>query len=198
MRSLPTAWCTTLSAGPPSGNQAKQGITSGLEMWSIAGEDAWGSEREKRGIHSRIQHYDGKCSVGTVTEIMFITKTLRIIKNRKHYYMFRLLPLAIWREYGYWKMKEYKFDVHGSVHRRLLSRNNNKMQLCNRIYYSKVYWRLNLFRAAHRSSSGALNCICSLWFICPCGDRPLSRLSGKWITCISHSALATAGHHMDI
>jgi len=53
-----------------------------------------------------------------------------------------------------------------------LSRNTNKMQLCNRIYYSKVFWRLNMFRAAHRSSSGALNCICSLWFICPYGDRP--------------------------
>ena len=30
------------------------------------------------------------------------------------------------------------------------------MQLCNRIYYSTVHWRLNMFRAAHRSSSGAL------------------------------------------
>ena len=49
----------------------------------------------------------------------------------------------------------------------------------NRIYYSKVYRRLNMFRAAYRSSSGALNCICSLWFIYPCGDRLLSRLSGK-------------------
>jgi len=48
------------------------------------------------------------------------------------------------------------FDIHGSVHRRWLSRNTNKMQLCNRIYYSKVYWRLNMFQAAHRSSSGAL------------------------------------------
>jgi hypothetical protein len=55
-----------------------------------------------------------------------------------------------------------RFDIHGSVHRRLLSRNTNKMQLCNRIYYS---------------SSGALKCICSLWFICPFGDRPLPRLS---------------------
>ena len=27
---------------------------------------------------------------------------------------------------------------------------------CNRIYYSKVYGRLNMFRGAHRSSSGAL------------------------------------------
>jgi hypothetical protein len=33
----------------------------------------------------------------------------------------------------------------------------NQMQPCNRIYYSTVYWRLNTFRAAHRSSSsGAL------------------------------------------
>jgi hypothetical protein len=30
-------------------------------------------------------------------------------------------------------------------------------------------------------SSGALNCVCNLWFIYPCGDRPLPRLSGKWI-----------------
>ena len=45
------------------------------------------------------------------------------------------------------------------------------MQLCNRIYYFEVYWRLNMFRAAHRSSPGALHCSCSLWFIYPCGDR---------------------------
>jgi len=32
----------------------------------------------------------------------------------------------------------------------------NKMQPCNKIYYSTVYWRLNMFRAAYRSSSGAL------------------------------------------
>jgi len=86
--------------------------------------------------------------------------------------------------------------THGSVHSRLLSRNTNKMQLCNRIYYPKVFQRLNMFRAAHRSSSEALNCICSLWFICPYGDRPLSRLSGHWIS--AHSALTTAGHHMGI
>jgi len=45
------------------------------------------------------------------------------------------------------------------------------MQPCNRNYYSKIYWRLNMFRGAPRSSSGAPNCICSLWFIYPCGDR---------------------------
>ena len=32
----------------------------------------------------------------------------------------------------------------------------NKMQPCNRIYYSTVHWRLNMFRAAYRSSSGTL------------------------------------------
>jgi hypothetical protein len=30
------------------------------------------------------------------------------------------------------------------------------MQPWNRIYYSTVHWRLNMFRAAYRSSSGAL------------------------------------------
>ena len=39
------------------------------------------------------------------------------------------------------------------------------MQPCNRMYYSKIYWRLNMFRASCHSSSGAPNCICSLWFI---------------------------------
>jgi hypothetical protein len=34
---------------------------------------------------------------------------------------------------------------------------NNKTQLCNRIYYSTVHRRLNMFRAAHRSSSGTLS-----------------------------------------
>jgi len=31
-----------------------------------------------------------------------------------------------------------------------------------------------MFRAAHRLSSGALNCICSFWFTYPCGDRSFS------------------------
>jgi hypothetical protein len=48
------------------------------------------------------------------------------------------------------------FDIHGSAHCRLLSRNTKTVQLCNRIYYSKVFQRLNMFRAAHRLSSGAL------------------------------------------
>jgi hypothetical protein len=80
--------------------------------------------------------------------------------------------LCVVKDWGY----KRGFDIYGSVHRRWISRNTNKMQFCNRIYYSKVYWRLNVFHEAHRSSSGALNCICSLWFIYTCGDRPLSIL----------------------
>jgi hypothetical protein len=99
------------------------------------------------------------------------------------------------------KVSKYKkcrpFDIHGCVHRRWRSRNTNMMQICNRIYYSKVYWSLNKFRAAHRSSSGALNCICSLWFIYTCKySLELLMMSGG--NGISHSALTTAGHHMGI
>jgi hypothetical protein len=56
-----------------------------------------------------------------------------------------------------------------------------------KVYYSQVYWRLNMFRAARRSSSGALNCICSLWFIYTCGDWPLPRLSGNTPTHVEPS-----------
>jgi len=46
-----------------------------------------------------------------------------------------------------------------------------------------------MFRAAHRLSSGALNCTCNLWFICPYGDWLLPRLSGH---CKQYSAAAAA------
>jgi hypothetical protein len=36
-----------------------------------------------------------------------------------------------------------------------------------------------MFPAAHRSSSGVLNYICSLWFKYPYGDWSLSRLNGN-------------------
>ena len=55
------------------------------------------------------------------------------------------------------------------------------MQPCNRIYYFKVFWRLNMFRAAHRSSSGAPNCIFSLWFIYTCGDQSWQRPVTTWV-----------------
>jgi hypothetical protein len=45
---------------------------------------------------------------------------------------------------------KHEFNTHGFVHRRLLSRNTNKMQLCNRIYYSKVFLK------AQHVSSGTL------------------------------------------
>jgi len=44
-----------------------------------------------------------------------------------------------------------KCDIHGSVHRKLLSRNTNRMQLCNTIYYSKFF-----LKAQHVSSGPPL------------------------------------------
>jgi len=69
----------------------------------------------------------------------------------------------------------YSFDTHGTVHRRLLSRNTNKMQLCNRIYYSKVSLKTQhvtrgtplIIRRSVFAASGLH------------GDRPLPRLSGR-------------------
>jgi hypothetical protein len=56
-------------------------------------------------------------------------------------------------------------DVHGSVHHNTNRiETTNKMQSCSRIYYSIVSQLLNMFRATHRSSSGAQNCNHSLWF----------------------------------
>jgi hypothetical protein len=81
---------------------------------------------------------------------------------------------------------DYTFDTHDFVYRRWFSRNTNKKQLCNRMYYSKVYWMLNMFRAAHRLSSGALTVFAA------------SGLYTHVVTGRCHSALATAGHHMGI
>jgi len=46
------------------------------------------------------------------------------------------------------------------------------MQPYNRIYYSKTYWKLNMFWAAYRSSSGSPNCMYSLWEV--------STQAGQW------------------
>ena len=48
-----------------------------------------------------------------------------------------------------------KFNIHGSVHRSNLVVITNKMQLGEGIYHSSVYYKLNMFRAVCRSSSGA-------------------------------------------
>jgi hypothetical protein len=59
----------------------------------------------------------------------------------------------------------------------------NKMQPCDRIYYAIVQWRLNMFRAAYRSSSGALTIFAA------------SGLHTHVVTGRSQ-VLATAVHHM--
>jgi hypothetical protein len=78
--------------------------------------------------------------------------------------------LPLWALFRQWSILMYLSPTNLAI---FLSRNTNKMQFCNRVYYSKVYWRLSVFRATHRSSSEALNYICSLWFIYPCAF-PLS------------------------
>jgi hypothetical protein len=81
--------------------------------------------------------------------ITFETSLTIIIKPRLRYWSHRVLSvLSISSHYYFvaflWNFMEniqIRFDIHGSVHRRLLSRNTNKMQLCNRIYYSKVFFK---------------------------------------------------------
>jgi len=55
----------------------------------------------------------------------------------------------------------------------------NKVQLFTRIHYSNVSLLLNMFRATHRSSSGAQTLIAVSGFTYVCGCRPLSWQSGN-------------------
>ena len=114
-------------------------------------------------------------------------RVLSVLSISSHYYF-----VVFWR--NFMENIQIRFDTHGSVHRRLLSRNTNKMQLCNRIYYSKAYWRLSMFRTAGtpliiRSS----NLYSHPLVYMPMWWRAVSK--AEW-EMISHSALETAGHHM--
>jgi hypothetical protein len=68
----------------------------------------------------------------------------------------------------------------------------NKMQPYNIIYYSTVHWRLNMFWAAHRSSSGALTVFAASGLHT---HVVTSRIQVRVGTGSSHSDLTTAGHH---
>ena len=73
----------------------------------------------------------------------------------------------------------------------LLSRNTNKMQPCNRIYYSKV-----LLKAQHVSSGTPLIIRTSKMYL-----QPLVYIHMWWPAinkADSHSALTMVGHHMGI
>jgi len=76
-----------------------------------------------------------------------------------------------------------------------LSRNTNKMQLCNRIYYSRVF--LN----AHHVSSGTPLIIRSSKLFAACGSYA-QMVTGRYQGCVgtgsAHSTLVTAVHHMGI
>jgi len=121
--------------------------------------------------------------------IVHFNKTLTL-HHTEDYILLGICPSSCGSPYFGLKKGTSLWSEHSLLLIIYLSINTNKMQLCNRIYYSKVYWRLNMFRAAHRSSSGALNCTCSLWFIYPCGDRPLPSLgNGR----SSHEYIKTRG-----
>ena len=67
------------------------------------------------------------------------------------FWLVNLYSLFVYTEHnGDESPKDYKHKKFHSVEK------TNKMQPCNRIYYSTIHWRLNMFRAAYRSSSGAL------------------------------------------
>ena len=54
------------------------------------------------------------------------------------------MSINLWHIYYYDTVLEHSVEI------------TNKVQPCNRIYYSTVHWQLNMFWAAYRSSSGAL------------------------------------------
>jgi hypothetical protein len=72
-------------------------------------------------------------------------------------------------------LTQYEFDIHGTVHRRWLSRNTNKMQLCNKMYYSKVYWR-----AQHVSSGTPLIIRSSKLYL-----QPLVYIHSRLLICLA-------------
>jgi hypothetical protein len=50
----------------------------------------------------------------------------------------------------------HDLDVHGSVHHSIIYKEkSNMMQQCIKILLFHTYMKLNMFRATHRSSSGA-------------------------------------------
>ena len=66
----------------------------------------------------------------------------------------------------------------------------NKMQPRNRIYYSTFYWRLNMFRAAYRSSSGALTVFAA-------SGLHTHVVTGRSQVWVGNSDLTTAGLRID-
>jgi hypothetical protein len=93
---------------------------------------------------SRVQTSARRPTVLKTSFVVFLipsTKTsgyyLKLSNGRVHLYPFKLI---LWIRASQYDSVEI----------------TNKMQPCNRIYYSTVHWRLNMFRAAYRSSSGAL------------------------------------------
>jgi hypothetical protein len=116
--------------------------------------------------------------------MMNLVLTLDIQKNNKygHIVNFRLTTL------GSNPSKPSKKKVVNSVE------TTNNMQPCNRIYYSTVHDRLNMFRAVHRPSSGALTVFVASGLHTHVVN---GRSQSEWkLACQFPLRLTTAGHHV--
>jgi hypothetical protein len=76
------------------------------------------------------------------------------------------IPITVCMTYSYLYFRctnNVLYDVRGSVHHSTIHKEkSNKMQQCIKILLFHIYMKLNMFRATHRPSSGALNCTGSL------------------------------------
>jgi hypothetical protein len=68
------------------------------------------------------------------------------------------------------------------------------MQPCNRIYYSTVHRKLNMFRMAHRSSSGNLTVFAASGL----HTHVVTGRSQVWVRTHSHSDLTKADHPLSL
>jgi hypothetical protein len=102
--------------------------------------------------HIHVKSFVRLCSYIYSTDELFIKFTI-LHGTQRFFTVFAISPLMFFvlsqlnpvHTFRYYFLKMYfniilqfmnKFDIHGSVHRRLLSKNTNKMQI---IFYSEVF-----------------------------------------------------------
>jgi hypothetical protein len=92
----------------------------------------------------------GQQNIQRVCSLLFLQSLLRSGCKKETNSFFYVCPFVRKQRYNSHNKAFRDISYLGSVEL------TNKMRPCNRIYYSTVHWRLNMFRAAYRSSSGAL------------------------------------------
>jgi hypothetical protein len=98
--------------------------------------------------------YLGKFCVYFVNYLMFmyVTSFCRTVTNLCFFFRSRSYPVPHRGERVKQRTMQPEIELIITLTAKFSApcRNTNKMQLSNRIYYSKVFKRLNMFRAAHR------------------------------------------------